>query len=76
MDDTVDLTDVLTVICAHLLGIRSELRALRLEQRAGLGMKLSEADAADLQLALNDAAEIAEAFMPCEEEPVTVRVLS
>ena len=75
MDDTVDLGDVLTAICANLQGIRSELRALRLEQRAGLGVKLTEQDEADLVDALNDAAEIAEAFMPCEEAP-SVRVLS
>ncbi|EYB69062.1 hypothetical protein DEIPH_ctg011orf0028 [Deinococcus phoenicis] len=77
MDDTVDLTDVLTAIAASLQGIRSELRAMRLEQRAGMGIKLTDSDTADLQLALTDADEIAEAFAPCEEmEMGHVRVLS
>lgn len=74
-DETVDLADVLTAICANLNGIRSELRALRLEQRAVLGIKLTEQDTADLTAALTDAAEVAEAFAP-EPEPQAVRVLS
>lgn len=75
MEDDLSLGEILSAIAANLQGIRSELRALRLEQRAGMGVRLTEADTADLQQALNDAAEIADVFLPCEE-PDPVRVLS
>lgn len=75
MDD-VTLEDVLTAMAAQLQGIRSELRALRLEQRAVLGVKMSAADTEALADALTDADEIAEAFGPCEDTPPPVRVLS
>ncbi len=71
----IDLADVLYAMSVSLRGINAELRAFRLEQRATLGMKPTEADIDALEEALMTADGVAALFGD-DPEPTTPRVLS
>lgn len=74
-EQELSLSEVLYVLSAGVQGIRAELRAMRLEQRAAMGVKLTEADAEALKEALTTADEVAALFLD-DPEPEPARVLS